>query len=358
MRYLGVIFLLLVNGLSSQYAPWIREAKYYKKLDDNYVQCLLCPRKCMLPPGATGFCRNRKNIDGKLYTLVYGRLCSVNIDIIEKAPFYHVLPGSKRLACAAVSCNLRCKYCQNWHISQVGPGEVPEYYIPPEELVKIAKKYGLKIICFTYTEPTVCYEYMLDVFKIAKKEGLITTIVSNGYINPEPLKELLKYTDAIKIDLKGFTEDFYREVSMGDLKSVLRTLKIIKKSGVWLEIVNLVVPTLNDNPEDIRRMCEWIRDSLGPDVPVHFTRFHPDYKLTNLPATPIKTLERAVKIAKEVGLHYVYIGNVPGHPYNNTYCPYCGKLLIRRVGLTVLENHIKDGKCPYCGHKIPGLWSF
>ncbi|MCS7250540.1 MAG: AmmeMemoRadiSam system radical SAM enzyme, partial [candidate division WOR-3 bacterium] len=241
-------------------------------------------------------------------------------------------------------------------ISQANVEEVPYYEKTPSEIVEMAKKRNLKIICFTYTEPIVFYEYMYDISKLAKKEGIKTCVVSAGYINKAPLESLCKVVDAIKIDLKGFNEDFYNKVCGSSLQPILEALKTIKKNGIWLEIVNLIVPTLNDKEEEIRRMCQWIKENLGDEVPLHFTRFFPQYQLTHLPPTPISTLEKAYKIAKEVGLKYVYIGNVPSHPYENTYCPYCNKLLIKRLGFSVLENNIIQSKCKFCKKKIAGVF--
>ncbi|MBA7646352.1 hypothetical protein ES703_54114 [subsurface metagenome] len=230
------------------------------------------------------------------------------------------------------------------------------YDLPPKKIVELAIKNKCPTISFTYNEPTVFYEYMLDIAKLAQKRGIKILFHSNGSMSPEPLRELLKYSDAVTIDLKGFTNKFYSEASSARLEPILETLKIIKEEGKWLEIVNLIIPTLNDNPKDIRRMCEWIKKNLGEEVPIHFNRFSPSYKLQNLPPTPIKTLEEAKKIAKEVGIKYIYIGNVPGHKGNSTYCPKCKKRLVRRIHFAILENKIKEGRCPYCGEEIPGLW--
>ncbi len=358
MRKIGLIIFLfsLISADLRADKRDLKEAMFYQKLDDNKVWCQLCPRKCIISEGKRGLCRVRENWQGKLYSLVYGKPCSVDIGPIEKAPLYHFVPGHKRLCLATVSCNLKCKNCHNWQISQAGPGEVREYALSPEEIVKEALRLGVDSISFTYTEPTVFYEYIYEISKVAKAKGLKTSIVSNGYINPEPLKKLLPYLSAVKIDLKAFTEKFYREICSGELEPVLKTLKVLKEEGAFFEIVYLVIPTLNDDPEEIKKMCVWIRDNLGKDVPVHFSRFHPAYKLTHLLATPVKTLERAIEIAHEVGLQYVYIGNVPGHKYNSTFCPRCDKLLIHRVHFSVLSNDMENGKCKFCKHKIPGVW--
>jgi pyruvate formate lyase activating enzyme len=226
----------------------------------------------------------------------------------------------------------------------------------PKDIVEEAKRRGLDSISFTYTEPTIFYEYIYDISKLAKKRGIKTSIVSNGYINPQPLRKLLSVLDVVKIDLKAFTEGFYQKICSATLKPVLETLKILKEEDTFFEIVNLIIPSLNDSPKEIKEMCKWIRENLGKDVPLHFTRFMPAYKMLNLPPTPIKTLEDAIKIAKEMGLRYVYIGNVPGHKYNSTFCPKCKKRVIHRVHFTVLKNEIKGGRCKFCGYKIPGVW--
>lgn len=334
-----------------------KEAMYYIKLDeDNKVWCQLCFRKCIISNGQTGFCRNRENRNGTLYTLVYARPCAVHVDPIEKEPQLHMLPGSEILCLATVSCNNRCKQCHNWHISQRGPGEVRTYYLPPDAVLELTQQYKTPTISFTYTEPTVFYEYMYDIAKLAKSKGIRILFHSNGGMSEEPLRELLKYTDAVTIDLKGFSEDVYRKTYSSELAPVLRTLKIIKEEGIWLEIVNLIIPSINDDFDDIKKMCIWIKDNLGVEVPLHFSRFSPAHKLTNLPPTPIETLEEARRIATGVGLKFVTIGNVPGHKYNSTFCPGCGKCLIKRIHFQVLENNVVDGKCKFCGHKIPGIW--
>ena len=341
----------MIDSISSP-----QEALFYKKEKGEIVQCLLCPRECIIHDGKRGFCRNRKNRDGTLYTLVYGRPAVVDIGPIEKAPLYHFIPGHFRLCVTCASCNLRCKHCQNWHLSQKSPEEMDSHYYSPEEIVTQAKKQGLFSISFTYTEPTVYYEYLYDISILAKQAGMKTSIVSNGYINREPLLKLLTVLDAVKIDLKGFSEEFYKEVCSASLKPVLESLQTVKKGNVWLEIVNLVIPTLNDDPKMIDDMCRWIKENLGVDTPLHFTRFHPDYKLTHLSPTPVSTLESAYEIAKKNGLRYVYIGNVPGHIYNSTYCPSCGRNVISRMHMDVVEMNVVDGKCRFCKSPIEGKW--
>lgn len=333
-----------------------REALFYRQLEGTTVQCQLCPNGCAIPEGQSGFCRVRRNFGGKLHSMVYGRPCSVDVGPIEKAPLFHFLPGHQRLCVATVGCNLRCRYCQNWHISQRGPGEVKEWDMSAEEIVHEAQRQGVRSVSFTYSEPIVFYEYMLDISQAARQKGLKTGVVSNGYINPRPLRALLAHMDAVKIDLKAFSEDFYADVSSARLQPVLETLQVLKEERAYFEIVNLVVPTLNDDPGDIEKMCVWIRDHLGSDVPLHFSRFHPTYKLTNLPATPVKTLETAIRIAYDSGLEYVYIGNVPGHRHNSTYCPQCKSRLIHRTHFSVLSNDVEKGRCKFCGYEIHGIW--
>ncbi len=333
------------------------EAKYYKKLAGELIQCQMCFRRCLVPEGGRGFCRNKQNRKGKYYTLVYARPCSLQIDPIEKEPVFHMLPGISIFCTATASCNNRCKFCHNWHISQRSVEELDNYQLLPEEVVKLAKKEDCAALSFTYSEPTVFYEYMFDIARKAKENNLRVLYHTNGSINSEPLFALLKYMDAVTVDLKGFSEKFYREVSSSELAPVLETLKNIKKTKVHLEVVNLVIPTLNDDLKMIRQMCQWIGKNLGKDVPLHFNRFFPAYKLTKLPPTPIETLEKAREIGREEGLRYIYVGNAPGHKYNSTFCPGCQKRLIQRIHFKVLENHIVGGKCKFCGHPIPGIWS-
>ena len=334
-----------------------REAMFYKNLDGQNVQCLLCPRECVMNDGKRGFCRNRENQKGKLYTIVYGKPSVVDMGPIEKAPLYHFVPGHFRLCLTCASCNLRCKYCQNWHLSQSSSDDLSCYAYTPEEIVQEAKKQGLNSISFTYTEPTVYYEYLYDISSIAKEMGMKTSIVSNGYINREPLLKLLTVLDAVKIDLKGFSERFYEEVCSATLMPVLESLMTVKKEKVWLEIVNLVVPTLNDDLNMVSEMCRWIKENLGGDTPIHFTRFHPDYKLTHLPLTPVSTLEFAYEIAKKNGLMYVYIGNVPGHIFNSTFCPSCNRRVINRTHFDILEMNVVNGKCKFCNFPLQGKWA-
>ncbi|MBA7600331.1 hypothetical protein ES703_07381 [subsurface metagenome] len=334
----------------------LTEAKYYQPLDGNTVQCQLCFRKCIIQDGGRGFCLARENIRGKLYTLTYGKPVAVHIDPVEKEPLFHMEPGSNTLCVGTASCNLRCKNCINWHIAYKAPEEVEAVPMTAEEVVQTAIDHDVHTICFTYNEPTQQYEYMYDIAKLAKEKGLRATFHSNGEMSPEPMRAILPYVDAVAIDLKAFDPDVYQQLTTGELAPVLDTLKLIKEQGVWLEVVCLIIPTWSDDLEDIKKMCTWIRDNLGEETPVHFSRFFPTCKLAKLSPTPLSTLEQAHDIAREVGLHYVYIGNVSGHAYANTYCPKCGKILVERKGLLIRQNNIVDGRCNFCGHEIPGIW--
>jgi pyruvate formate lyase activating enzyme len=335
-----------------------REASWYKKLEERRVECQLCPRGCQVADAERGGCGVRENRGGTYYTLVHGLACTVHLDPIEKKPFFHVLPGQRALSYATAGCNVECKFCQNWEISQFRPEQVRNLWLPPEELAAAAHRAGVPLLSATYSEPVVFWEYVRDTAIAGRRLGLKSTVVSNGYIQEGSLSDVLPLLTAEKVDLKSFRESFYRDVVRGELKPVLKTLENIKKSGVWLEIVVLLVPTLNDSEEEARDLARWVKANLGTEVPVHFTRFHPTYRLTNLPPTPIVTLERAWNAARSEGLSFAYLGNVPGHPGENTTCPGCGALLIHRIGFEVLENHLlAGGRCPKCGRVIPGVWS-
>lgn len=332
------------------------EALYWEGLPGGAVQCRLCPNRCVLSNGKRGLCGARVNLEGKLYTLVFARPVAIHVDPIEKKPLSHFLPGTTAFSIATAGCNLGCIFCQNWQISQAKPEEASHFVAEPRQIVEEALKSRSRTIAYTYTEPTVFYEYMLETAKLAKKAGLRNIMHSCGYINPEPLKELLKYMDACNIDLKGFSEEFYEKMCYGRLEPVLTTLKTIKQSGVWLEITNLVIPGKNDDPKMIKAMCLWIKENLGPEVPLYFSAFHPNYKLQGVPPTPVETLERAAQIGRECGLNFVYIGNVYGHAGENTYCPKCQKLVIERLGFIIKENNLVNGRCRFCGYKMPGVW--
>jgi len=329
---------------------------YFTSLAEGDIQCNLCPNQCRIPDGERGLCRVRKNIGGKCYSLVYGNPCVINLDPIEKKPFLHVLPGTNTLSIATAGCNFDCKFCQNWEISQAFPEEVYSYDVPPEIVVKKAMEIGARSIAYSYVEPTIFFEYMYDIACIAKDLGLMNVIHTNGYINKSPLKKLCNVMDAAQVDLKGFTELFYDELCGGDLSPVLETLKIIIQEKVHLEITNLVIPTKNDDISEIRKMCTWIKKELGASIPIHFNRFYPLHKLERLPSTPVLTLEKAREVAISSGLEYVYIGNIPGHEAWNTFCPECGRILIKRSGYMLEEMLLQEGSCVYCGRHIPGIW--
>jgi pyruvate formate lyase activating enzyme len=332
------------------------EARFWQQLDRERVRCLLCVHYCIIAAGGRGICRVRENREGRLYTLVYGLLAATPVAPIEKDGMKHALPGTDVLAIATAGCNFHCLQCHNWHITQRGPELVRVWQFTPQEVVDLALRRGARTITGTINEPTVFFEFLYDVAILARERGLRMQFHTNGAIAEEPLRALLKRVDQAVVDLKGFCPDIYREYFGGCLEGVLRTLKIIKEEGAWLEIVNLVIPGVNDCMNEIRAMGEWILQNLGPDVPLHFTRFHPAYRLTHLPATPIETLEQAHRIAREAGINFVTIGNVPGHRYNSTFCPDTGERLIHRVHFTVVYNRIVDGKSPFSGYPVPGIW--
>lgn len=332
------------------------EASWYKKIGEKKIECELCPQACTVADMERGMCGARENRGGTYHTLVHSMACAIHVDPIEKKPFFHVMPGEKALSYATAGCNVECKFCQNWEISQFRPEQVVAWYLPPDALVRLAKREGAVMTAATYSEPTVFWEFVRDGAVAARNAGLRPLVVSNGYIKPEPLNDVLPSLTAYKVDLKAMTEAFYREQVRGRLEPVLKTLELIRKSETWLEIVVLLIPGLNDSEAEVLRLSRWVKGHLGPDVPVHFTRFHPTYLLKNLPPTPVSTLDRAWRAARAEGLNYVYVGNVPGHAGECTRCPKCERILIRRIGFTILENHLVDGACPGCRKEIPGIW--
>lgn len=338
-------------------AAALQEAAYYETLDDGQVHCLLCPRECMVGDGQRGYCRVRENRQGKYYSLVYGRPCALHLDPIEKKPFFHVYPGSMAYSLATVGCNMACKFCQNWDISQKKPEEVSAADRSPADIAAAAQQARAKTIAYTYSEPTVFYEYMADCARAGRERGLDSVMVSSGFISPAALQGLLPLLKAVKIDFKAFSPDFYRNVCGSRLQPVLDTLKQLAGAGLWYEIVVLVIPTLNDSADEIKRMVAWIVKELGPDVPLHFSRFHPMYKMKNIPPTPLATLRRAREIAVAAGIHFVYIGNVPGEEAQNTLCSSCKATLIQRYGYRILANTIVNGRCQACGKPVPGVWA-
>ena len=321
------------------------------------VKCLLCANGCVIASGRRGRCRTRININGELRSLVYGRPVSVHIDPIEKKPFYNFLPGSAAFSLATAGCLLKCKFCQNWEISQASPEDIHVSFAPPANIVTAAQASRSPVIAFTYNEPTVFTEYLTDIARAARKQGIRSVLISCGFMNEAPLAEMCDTLAAIKIDLKGYSQDFYRSACAAELKPVLRSIKQAAQSRVHLEIVNLVVPTLNDSDKMLKGLIDWVLGEIGPDVPLHFSRFHPDYQLRNLPPTPVATLERAYNMARSRGIHYPYVGNVPDHPGNNTYCPKCKKIVVKRQGFFVTEMNIKGSSCKFCGRNIAGVWA-
>ncbi len=332
----------------------LKEAMYYEQLEGGRVQCNLCPNRCILEKEQRGICRVRKNIEGKLYSLVYGKPITIHIDPIEKKPLFHFLPGARAYSLATVGCNLSCQHCQNWDISQAFPEDVNPQSKTPDQIVQEAIDAKAEVIAFTYSEPIVFYEYMLDIAKLARQQGIKTVMISGGYINEEPLKNLIPYLDAIKIDLKGFTEDFYLKITNGRLQPVLDTIKTIHDTGKHLEIVYLIIPGENDKDEEIMAMSKWIKENIGEDTIIHFSRFHPEYKMMNKPPTPLETIKRARQIALEAGLKYVYTGNVEYREGETTYCDD-GSIAIERQGYFILKNMLTNGKCAD-GTEIPGVW--
>lgn len=335
----------------------LTEAMHYERLPKQAVRCKLCFRQCVIPENRRGFCENRENRDGTLYTLVYNRPCATQIDPIEKEPLYHFLPGSRIFCLSTASCNYRCRFCHNWHISYSAPEEITYEQLSASDIVGIAKDNLCPTISHTYGEPTVHYEYLLAMAKEARREKLNFIFHTNLSIMPEALKEILPLVSALSIDLKGFTPDYYQRMCHADLNRVLENLKIVRRTGVYFELINLVLPTQNDDPKEVEKMCAWIKDNLGADTPFHFSRFGPTHRFRELPPTPLKTLNRCYGIARKVGLNFVYVGNVPGHRANSTYCPDCGKRIIHRRHFAVLENLVKEGSCPYCKRKLPGVWA-
>jgi len=333
----------------------VKEAFFYDKLGQGTVQCQTCPHACLITPGNRGRCGTKLNKDGKLFSISYGNPCTVNVDPIEKKPFSHFLPGTLAFSLAVAGCNFTCLNCQNWEISQTTPDKTRNYNLPPAQVVAQAKKYNCASIAFTYSEATTFYEYMVDTAGLAKQHGIKSVWVSNAYMKPKAVEKLCKVIDAATLNLKSFSDKTYMDLNGGHLKPVLETLEIVKQNGVWLEIINLVVPTYTDKLDEIRKMCGWILENLGPDVPLHFSRFFPKYRLVHLSPTPVEFLIKAREAARAEGLNHVYVGNVPGMG-DTIRCAQCGKSVIKRRGYALLSNDIKDGKCGHCGAAVAGRW--
>jgi len=331
----------------------MKEAMLYEQLSENRVKCNLCGRLCLIPEGKVGFCLVRRNEGGRLYSLVYGKACSACVDPIGKKPLSHFHPGALVMSIATVGCNFRCRFCDNWVISQ--EKKIKGYDFPPERVVESTKENGCHGISYTYTEPTIFFEYAYDTAVLARKEGLFNTFVTNGYMTSEAVKTIAPFLDAATVDFKGAGEpEFYKKFSgVPSVEPIYESLKEMRKEGIHVEITNLVVPRIGDSLDRISELAGWVRDNLGVDTPFHLLRFHPNYQCTDIPSTPLKSLEWACEAAREAGLNYVYIGNVPGHKYENTYCPGCGELLVKRFSFDVVKWRLtKDMRCPECGEKI------
>lgn len=331
------------------------EAEYYSHRDDGSVECCLCPHGCIIAEGRRGRCRSRINFDGRLVTKAYGLVCAVAVDPVEKKPLLHFHPGSQCLSLAATGCNLACLNCQNSSISQAAPGDVPARYIGPDMVAQLAEAYNCPTVAYTYTEPLTYLEYTRDCAMACHKRGLSNILVTAGYVNPGPLTDLLPYIDAANVDLKSFSDDIYRSISRASLEPVLRTLTMMRDAGLWLEITNLVIPGINDDMAMIASMCRWLADNGLADAPLHFSRFFPQYRMTDIAPTPVETLIEARRVATANGMNYVYIGNVNLFGAEDTHCPDCGSLLVRRNGYEVSATGF-SGTCSKCGLKVPGVW--
>ena len=335
--------------------PKLHEARWWEPLPSGKLHCYLCPRHCQIGEGLTGFCFIRKNIGGRLYNLGYAQPAAVQVDPIEKKPLNHFLPGTKIFSMGTAGCNMGCFFCQNWDISKSKSDQVNSFRLEPEAAVLAAIEYGCPSLAFTYNEPTIWGEYVVDIAKVAHQMGLKTVMVTNGYITREALHDVYEHIDAANVDLKAFTENFYSKITLTHLQPVLDTLKILRReTNVWFELTNLIIPTLNDAAEEVRELSAWVLENLGDDVPLHFTAFHPDFKLRDKPRTPPETLHRARRIAMEMGLKYVYEGNIFSDAAN-TVCPGCKRVVARRSWHDVTHLEINpDGTCRHCGYKIPG----
>lgn len=340
-----------------QKAQDLHEGRWWEPEPGGKVHCYLCPRHCHIGEGQSGFCFIRVNQGGKLYSLGYASPAAIQIDPIEKKPLNHFLPGTSILSLGTAGCNMGCFFCQNWDISKSKHDQVHSTYLPPEDVVLLAIRHGCPSLAFTYNEPTIWGEYVIDICAVAKQYGLKTVMVTNGYVTYEAFHDIYDHIDAANVDLKAFTENFYGKITLTHLQPVLDTLLWLKQeTKVWFEITNLLIPSLNDDPIEIRKLSEWVLEHLGPEVPLHFTAFHPDFKLRDKPNTPPETLHMARQIAREIGLHYVYEGNIWSDG-GNTLCPSCGLVLVRRSWHKVLKHQLETGACPGCGHQVPGHWT-
>lgn len=335
----------------------LKEASFYEKLDEKSVRCALCRHGCVIAEGKSGICGVRENRNGILYAVTYGLPCSWHVDPIEKKPLFHFFPGSKAFSIATVGCNFRCLHCQNHEISQLseGTGHIYGHKVSPEEVVAMAQDSECKSISYTYTEPTIFYEYALDTARLARERGIYNNFVTNGYIKEAPLKAIRPYLDAANIDLKGFSENFYKKVCKADIKGVLDTIRLYKKLEIWIEITTLIIPGYNDSEDELRNIARFIKEDIGAETPWHVSAFYPTYKLLDPPRTSLHILHRARQIGIEEGLRYVYEGNVPGSDGENTYCYNCKKPIIKRYGYSIIDYSIEDGACRFCKATIDGI---
>lgn len=337
--------------------PMIKEAMLWRPEEEGRVECFLCAHRCSVAPGKTGVCGLRQNTDGKLFTHVYGEVIAAHIDPIEKKPLYHFLPGTTSFSIATIGCNFRCPFCQNWQISQAGKNEKDwggGQVLSPREIVAAAVRKGCRSISYTYTEPTIFFEYAWDTSRLARAAGLANVFVTNGYMTAEALRMIQPTLDAANVDLKAFREETYKKVCGARLGPVIDSIRLMRELGIWVEVTTLVVPGMNDGDEELRSIARFIA-SVSPEIPWHISRFHPDFKYTHAPATPVETLRKAEALGRDAGLKFIYIGNVWGES-EATSCPRCGKILIRRSGFSMEENRVKAGTCPYCGGTIAGVF--
>jgi pyruvate formate lyase activating enzyme len=330
-----------------------REASFYQKIDSKKVQCHLCSHGCKINENKVGICRVRKNENGKLYTLIYGSSFSIAADPIEKKPLYHFYPGTNAFSMGTVGCNFKCNHCQNYSISTADPRFRNMQELTPEQVVELVKEYNCQGVSYTYNEPTIWHEFCYDSAKLVKKAGSYTCYVTNGYISEDPLRELSPVLDAMNIDVKSFDEDFYKKICKARLEPVLNTCILAKELGIHIELTYLVIPTLNDSLDKIKDFCKWVVDKLGENTPVHFSRFHPDHNMTNIPRTPMETLLKIYDVAKRTGVLFPYLGNVYPGDYDNTVCPKCGNVCIKRSGYSIMLDGFKDNKCAKCGNVLP-----
>jgi len=334
----------------------MKETQFYHREAKNKVKCSLCPHNCSITIGKSGVCKVRENREGRLYSLVYGKIVASNVDPIEKKPFFHLFPGSRSYSVATVGCNLSCRNCQNWQISQVeDPERIAGETTTPQQIVESALRTKCSSIAYTYTEPTIFYEFAYDCAELAHQQGLKNIFVTNGYMNEQPLRKIQPFLDACNVDLKSIKEEHYRKICGGHVEPVKKSIQLMKKLGIWVEVTTLIIPTVNDSKEELKKIVSFIK-GVGEEIPWHISAFYPHYKMQDIPPTPVSTLRQAREIGLQEGLKYVYTGNAPGEEGENTYCYNCGSLVIQRCGFTINKNSLKENKCPHCGRIIDGIF--